>query len=357
MGKPTAINLNDTIPAAPANHVNVKWQAGAEYALPDGQPVRDASANVPLASTSEAGLILYDASGSAYKYLGADGVWHPVARSRAAESHKFLSAYDETTGEFANAQPAMSDLSGFGVDDGTFLNRDGTFKQPAGTGLPSWLQKVDGLTTYQGDSTYSDEFTGADGAAPNAKWSTDNWSSSSATILGNRLKVTVANGQQRYLYQNSYPTAPWRYCIKIYDGTGAYPGVSGTFSAGLAIRENSSGKLAGILFYNQQSASKPTVNVRHMASLTSTITTLYEGVFSCGAGPLYLMLEDTGSVLNYCVSFDGLEPFVTLYSESNSAGGFFSGALSGAGGHIGLCFYNDFASRACYFLTEWFRKV
>ncbi len=46
MGKPTVINLNDTTPAAPGGKTNVKWQAGSEYALPDGQPVRDVSAYV-----------------------------------------------------------------------------------------------------------------------------------------------------------------------------------------------------------------------------------------------------------------------------------------------------------------------
>ncbi len=132
MGKPTAINLNDTTPAAPAGHTNVQWQAGAEYPLPDGQPVRDVSAHIGPASTSAPGLVLYDASGSAYKYLGSDGLWHPVARSKAALAKNFLKSYDETTGEFTQAQPAISDLSGFGAYDGTFLAKDGSFRTPGG---------------------------------------------------------------------------------------------------------------------------------------------------------------------------------------------------------------------------------
>lgn len=45
MAKPTAINLNDTTPAAPAGKVNVKWQVDAPVLVGD-QPVRAASAYV-----------------------------------------------------------------------------------------------------------------------------------------------------------------------------------------------------------------------------------------------------------------------------------------------------------------------
>ncbi len=43
MAKPTAINLNDTTPAAPESKANIKWQASAPRTLPDGQTIRDVS--------------------------------------------------------------------------------------------------------------------------------------------------------------------------------------------------------------------------------------------------------------------------------------------------------------------------
>jgi hypothetical protein len=132
MAKPTMVNLNDATPAAPVGKDNVAWQASAPRTLLDGSIIRDVSACVPRASTAAYGTVIYDASGAALKYLGADGNWHPVAATKAGEAHKFLSAYDQATGLFTNGQPAVSDLAGMSGDPATYLNGSGLFTAPAG---------------------------------------------------------------------------------------------------------------------------------------------------------------------------------------------------------------------------------
>lgn len=64
-------NWNDTTPAAPAGADNVKFQK-------DASSPPNISAYVPRADTAgtKYGTIIYDGSGNANRYLGADGAWH-----------------------------------------------------------------------------------------------------------------------------------------------------------------------------------------------------------------------------------------------------------------------------------------
>jgi hypothetical protein len=62
------INLNDALPAAPANSLNVKWQADAPSL--DPAVVRDVSANVPAATATTLGVVKGDA---ATVIIAADG--------------------------------------------------------------------------------------------------------------------------------------------------------------------------------------------------------------------------------------------------------------------------------------------
>lgn len=73
-------NLNDTLPAAPAGHDNVKWQINRGVTPPN------ISANVPRADVAgtKYGTIIYDGSDSPTRYLGADGEWHNVPTGGAA---------------------------------------------------------------------------------------------------------------------------------------------------------------------------------------------------------------------------------------------------------------------------------
>lgn len=107
MAKPTAINLNDDTPAAPAGKSAVKWQASAPRTLPDGTPIRDVSAYVQ------------------------------EPQALAAVAHKFVVSYDAATGLFTAEQPAISDLSGFPSDPSKYLNGSGEFSTPSGgSGAP-----------------------------------------------------------------------------------------------------------------------------------------------------------------------------------------------------------------------------
>lgn len=67
-------NWNDTTPSAPAGHDNVKFQK-------DASSPPNISAYVPRAdvAATKYGTILYDGTGSPTRYLGADGLWHPVS--------------------------------------------------------------------------------------------------------------------------------------------------------------------------------------------------------------------------------------------------------------------------------------
>lgn len=67
-------NLNDALPAAPAGHDNIKWQINRGVTPPN------ISAHVPRADTAgtKYGTIIYDGSGNADRYLGADGAWHDM---------------------------------------------------------------------------------------------------------------------------------------------------------------------------------------------------------------------------------------------------------------------------------------
>lgn len=66
-------NWNDTTPAAPAGHDNVKFQK-------DASTPPNISAHAPRADTAgtKYGTIIYDGSGNASRYLGADGSWHTL---------------------------------------------------------------------------------------------------------------------------------------------------------------------------------------------------------------------------------------------------------------------------------------
>jgi hypothetical protein len=88
------INLNDSSPAAPAGHVNVKWQKGASSGTDPatGLPVYPVSANAPVmvgdtGSGGAVGFVPAPAAGDAAagKYLKADGTWDAIANLRVAQ--------------------------------------------------------------------------------------------------------------------------------------------------------------------------------------------------------------------------------------------------------------------------------
>lgn len=103
---PTEVNLNATVPAAPAGETNVEWQAGSPYPDPNFPEkfVRDTSAYMPnlvgdSGSGGTSGAVPAPAAGDAAagKFLKADGTWEVAATPAEIQEESFVYAADTGT--------------------------------------------------------------------------------------------------------------------------------------------------------------------------------------------------------------------------------------------------------------------
>jgi hypothetical protein len=103
---PTEVNLNATVPAAPAGETNVEWQAGDPYPDPNYPEkfVRDTSAYMPnmvgdSGSGGASGAVPAPAAGDAAagKFLKADGTWEVAVTPAEIQDESFVYAADTGT--------------------------------------------------------------------------------------------------------------------------------------------------------------------------------------------------------------------------------------------------------------------
>ncbi len=341
------INLNNATPPAPADSLNVTWQA--DPASLDPTVVRNVSANVPVftgdtGSGGSLGLVPAPAAGDAAagKVLKADGTWYVPCSS-------FVSPMT-TEGDLivAGASGAPSRLAAGA--SGLVLTANG-----AGA-IPSWQASSGGSggSTPSAISlgpdwppasptTYDDEFTGSSLNA--ALWTkivngVPNTIQMGKSMLG-ILCFPNASGDNLTCVMQPIPTPPYTVCAKL-----SWFGAPVNYlNCGLCLMDSGSRIVSvGVSFVTSY-----TLDVDHWNSPTSWNSTQLAFPNLALSSPMYFQIQDDGTNLHFSASSDGFN-FYPLYSESRTA-------FLSAPAYVGIMADSNNSSYWFILGCDWFRRV
>lgn len=286
-------NWNDTTPAAAAGADNVKFQK-------DASSPPNISAHVPRADTAgtKYGTIIYDGSGNADRYLGADGNWHDMPSGSLPDGG--------TPGQIL----ALSDASPSAPE---------WIDMPAGS-LPNGGttgQVLAKASDSDGDVDWVDQSGGAPIYTPPvlADFSWVNQSNAGAQQTGDNIYLTNAadTGNNVNLLVRSLGAAPSYAEIAFFHRL-RWVNYAG---AGLCVRDSSSGKF---YFFAYQYDNVCKLTIARWGSPTS-FTSLALGNPQTYLSPARFRVEIADLVTDkiiFSVSCDGIN-WITVFEENVGA--------------------------------------
>ena len=258
-------NWNDTTPAAPAGADNVKFQK-------DASSPPNISAHVARADTAgtKYGTIIYDGSGNANRYLGADGNWHDMPAGSLPTGG--------TTGQVLTVLSESPYSAGW--EDPPSANGNGViaYTPPVLTDF-AWINQQSAVAVQNGSTVF----------LTNAVDTGNNY---------NILKKSLGA-----LTQIEAWIAPYLMHVNYND-------------CGITLRESSSGKLIIFSFEHNVGLKNTAMGVFRLTNPTTYTSTNASMVSTFSQiGLRFRIVAGTPNVINFEYSRDGLN-WITLTTEN-----------------------------------------
>jgi hypothetical protein len=287
-------NWNDATPAAPAGADNVKFQK-------DASSPPNISANVPRADTAgtKYGTIIYDGSGNANRYLGADGNWHDIPAGLLPEGGtpgQILSISDTSP-----SAPEWIDMPSGSLPSGGTTGQV-LAKASAVDGDVGWVDQTSG-----GGNSYTPP------VLTNFAWV--NQLNAVAAQVGGVVTLTnaVDTGVKYNILVKSLPAAP----ITITAIMSPQLRMQNYNQIGICLRDSASGKLLIFIFGHDNGLGFQLDRYNSPTSLSATVlgTTKYAFLAS-PIGMRFRIVSGAPNVI-YCeISLDAGSTWITLVSEN-----------------------------------------